>query len=225
MSLIPPSPQLLSQYNSELAAWTKDTAQATEKIAQMGVPQWVAKRPWLHNIAGPILTSMPLIMGGVAIVGTGILTTGHGLGGALLGVGLLGAAFSLLFVEVNDKQWNNGKFNWDAWQKDMDVLCASVKTMGLFDTDVVRVVTQVLELRNEPINGNQKDYIEQIPLTLNTIVQAYKFANEKYIIAQVERSHTTSRDTSQNIVAVQPISILDNFGQGPVRKTGEHGKS
>lgn len=225
MSLIPPSPQLLSQYNSELAAWTKDTAQATETIAQMGVPQWVAKRPWLHNIAGPILTSMPLIMGGVAIVGTGILTTGHGLGGALLGGGLLGAAFSLLFVEVNNKRWNNGKFNWDAWQKDMDALCASVKTMGLFDTDVVRVVTQVLELRNEPINGNQKDYIEKIPLTLKTIVQAYKSANEKYIIAQVERSHTTSRDTSQNIVAVQPISILDNFGQGPVRKTGEHGKS
>lgn len=210
MSLIKPSSKLLSEYNTTFARWSNDSAQSVEHIARMSPPQWLIKRPWLHNIAIGTVASIPVIMG-VLVIG-GAMAFDHGniiLGAIGLGTGVL----SLSFAGANDTYLGKATFDWEGWQKQMDTLCGALKTMGLQCNDVEHVVKQILELRHTPINGKQKNCIDKIPVTLNNLIQSYKRENDEYILAQVACSNTT--------VTVNPPSILDSFGQGAEPKKRE----
>ncbi len=214
MSAIPPSAALLSKYNSEIQNWSNDVINKVpdiQNIQNFGIPKWVQRWPRVHKIVGPLLTWMPMIMSAGTVLG---MSMGFGLHSVeLLAVGGLcfaGALLSLPFIEVNEKQWCDVKYDWDAWQNEANVLIAAVKNLNLNPAGVESAIAHIaLELRTGPLNSYQEPAIDNLLNDLRTIVSGYKKEHDEYTLNAIESLKNMT-------VSVQTPSILDNFGQGMI---------
>lgn len=209
MSAIPPSAALLSKYNSEIQSWAKDVINKVSDIQNFGIPKWVQRWPMVHKIVGPLLTWMPMIMVAGTISGVSMGFGLHSVEGlAVGGLCFVGALLSLPFIEVNEGQWCDVKYDWDAWENEANVLIAAVKNLHLNPAGVESAIAHIaLELRKGALNSYQGPAIENLLNDLRTIVSGYKEEHDEYTLNATEAFKNMT-------VSVQPPSILDTFGRG-----------
>lgn len=215
MSVIPPSPNLLIKYNSQIQEWADRVIETVPWIKNNGIPKWVQNSPRVHKIIGPLMTWMPMIMVAGTMAGGFFAFEGHVGGWVAVLVCFFGSIFSLPFIEVNEGQWCDIKYDWEKWQKDAQAITDVINSFQLQHGIVEQALAEVLELRNGPLNAHQKPKIDYFISELQKIADDYNKENNEYILNAVEASKNMT-------VSVQTPSILDNFGQGTVNTQLHH---
>lgn len=215
MIMINPSPNLLAKYNSGIEQWSNKVIGLAKECKSDGIPQWVKKWPRAHNIIGPLLTWMPMIMFAGTLAGAILSVKGVWVGPIVAVAGLMGAIFSLPFIETNEQQWCDVKYDWETWTSEVRGYTDTLKKSGLQYEIIEQSVAQILELQTERLNFYQKSKVDDLIIDLQKIVDNYKKENDTYILNTIEAHKNMT-------VNVDTPSILDNFGRGTTTTSQSH---